>query len=89
MNTPRHLINKTNGKWFTVSFIKKNGDLRHMTCRTGVHKYVTGTGMAYNPKEHDLQVVWERAADKDGKEAYRMIHVPSILSFKCGEEVWP
>jgi len=39
-------IDRTNGKFFTIKFIKKDGTLRKMTCRTGVSKGVTGKGLA-------------------------------------------
>ncbi len=35
-------IDSLNGKFFTVKFIKKNGDERVMTARTGVKKYLHG-----------------------------------------------
>jgi hypothetical protein len=66
-------IDRTNGKFFTVKFIKKDGTLRRMTCRTGVSKGVTGKGLAFEPKEKGLKVVWSTDA-----EGYRMINLASV-----------
>jgi hypothetical protein len=66
-------IDRTNGKFFTVKFIKKDGTLRRMTCRTGVSKGVTGKGLAFEPKEKGLKVVWSTDA-----EGYRMINLAQV-----------
>ena len=71
-------IEKTKGKFFTVTFIKKDGTLRKMTCRTGVSKGVTGKGLDFDPKAKNLKVVW--AADAQG---FRMINLTTIISLKC------
>ena len=71
-------IEKTKGKFFTVTFTKKDGTLRKMTCRIGVNKGVTGKGLAYEPTEKGLKVVW--ATDAQG---YRMINLATITSLKC------
>ncbi len=67
-------IRASNGKIFTVVFIKKtNGRERTMNCRLGVKKNLKGVGRALNPKEFvgvfDLQ-----------KNDYRVIHIPGIKS---------
>lgn len=41
--TLRQLIAGFNGTFFSVTFIKKNGEVRTMQCRTGVKKYVKNT----------------------------------------------
>lgn len=38
----KDFIRKTNGKIFTTTFVKKNGDLRVMNCRLGVTKHLRG-----------------------------------------------
>jgi hypothetical protein len=67
------LIKQTNGAFFGVTFVKADGTLRDMTCRLGVAKGLTGKGMAYDPKEHDLLTVWDTA-----KNAYRMIRLETL-----------
>jgi len=37
-------IRKSQGGFFSVVFIKKNGDERKMTCRLGVKKHLRGSG---------------------------------------------
>ena len=71
------IINNTAGKFFTVTFIKKDGTIRTMTARTGVRKGVTGTGLKFNPSERNLKVVWSCDA-----ETFRMININTILSIK-------
>lgn len=70
-------IEQTKGKFFTVKFIKKDGTLRQMTCRTGVSKGVTGKGLDFDPKEKGLRVVW--AMDAEG---YRMINLAQVTELK-------
>lgn len=70
-------INRTNGKFFTVIFTKKDGTTRKMTCRTGVKKGINGNGLKFEPKEKGLRVVW--AADA---ESYRMINLDAVKEIK-------
>jgi hypothetical protein len=71
------IINNTAGKFFTVTFVKKDGTIRTMTARTGVRKGVTGQGLKFNPSERNLKVVWSCDA-----EAFRMINLNTILGIK-------
>ena len=36
----KDLINASKGKFFSVAFTKKNGELREMNCRKGVKKHL-------------------------------------------------
>jgi hypothetical protein len=74
-------IDNTNGKFFTIKFIKKDGTLRKMTCRTGVSKGVTGKGLAFEPKEKGLKVVWSTDA-----EGYRMINLAQVTEITFNGE---
>lgn len=67
----------TNGKFFSVSFIKKDGTTRKMTARLGVKKNIKGVGLKFNPTEKNLIVVFDVH-----KKAYRMINLLTILTFK-------
>jgi hypothetical protein len=73
----RDLIESTKGKFFTVTFVKKDGTIRTMTARTGVKKGVTGQGLKFNPSERNLKVVWSCDA-----ETFRMINLNTILGIK-------
>jgi len=69
-------IKKTNGKIFSVTFVKKDGSIRKMTARLGVKKDIKGIGLKFNPEERGLIVVFDMH-----KKAYRMINLSTILSF--------
>ena len=73
----RDQILATNGKFFSVSFIKKDGTERKMTARLGVKKDIKGIGMKYDPSERNLIVVFDIH-----KKAYRMINLSTIFKFK-------
>ena len=83
------LIDSTDGRWFTVTFIKRtDGSLRTMTCRTGVKKYVNGVGLAYDPKSLNLRSVWVANEGKEGAESYRSINLETIVEIKAeGKEL--
>lgn len=67
----------TNGRFFSVSFIKKDGTTRKMTARLGVKKDIKGVGLKFNPTEKNLIVVFDVH-----KKAYRMINLLTIFKFK-------
>jgi hypothetical protein len=73
----REQILATNGKFFSVSFIKKDGTERRMTARLGVKKDIKGVGLKFNPTERNLIVVFDIH-----KKAYRMINLSTIFKFK-------
>lgn len=75
------LINKSKGKIFTVTFRKKNGELRIMNCRLGVSKGVNGKGMAYNPSLKGLKPVFDMQA-----KAWRTIDLESIRELNINKE---
>jgi len=70
------------GRFFCIEFVKRTtGELRPMLCRYGVRKYVTGVGMAFNPNEQNLVVVWDVK-----KKAYRMIPLEGVVRVKVRGE---
>ena len=75
--TKENLIQKTimdtKGKFFTTTFIKKDGTLRKMTARLGVSKGVNGKGLKFDPADKNLVVVYEMS-----KDAHRMININTI-----------
>ncbi len=75
------LINKSKGKIFTATFLKKNGELRKMNCRLGVSKGVNGKGMNYNPTLKALKPVF----DMQVKE-WRTINLESIMELSINKE---
>ena len=82
INAVRELFAKSEGRWVTAIFEKRTtGEMRTMTCRVGVKKYVKGIGLAFNPEKYALQVVWEPQAGK-AEDAYRMVSLDGVKSMK-------
>lgn len=75
-------IQATKGKFFSVSFVKKDGTTRNMTARIGVVKGVNGKGLNYIPSDKNLIVVY--AMDK---MSYRMINLETVSSFKFNKQL--
>ena len=72
-NLIQQTIMDTKGKFFTTTFIKKDGTLRKMTARLGVRKGVNGKGLKFDPSDKNLVVVYEMS-----KDAHRMINLDTI-----------
>ena len=79
-DTAKQYIYKTNGKIFSVVFIKKNGEKRKMVCKQGVGKYVKGVGHKFEPEECGLIQTFDMiyARTKDPKKAYRFISLSTL-----------
>jgi len=77
--TAKQLIKDTKGKFFTVTFIKKDGTTRIMNARLGVKAYLRGGELPYNPEEKGLIPVYD-VKTKD----YRMININTITNLKIG-----
>lgn len=71
------IINNTRGKFFTVTFVKKDRTVRIMTARTGVKKGVNGKGLNYNATDKGIKIVWSCDA-----ENFRAIKLNTILGIK-------
>ena len=71
------LIKGSKGKFIAVRFVKKNGEVRDLNGRMGVHKSkyapLTGQGLAYNPDDYGLVGIF--AAQK---KAYRMVNINTL-----------
>ena len=59
----------SDGKIFTVEFVKKDGTVRKMNARLGVKKHLKGGSLAFDPSERNLLPVFDMQ-----KEGYRMIN---------------
>jgi hypothetical protein len=70
-------------KIFTVTFVKKNGEVRVMNARRGVKKHLKGGELPYDPYEHGLVPVFDMQ-----KEAYRMINSQTITEIKSDKKVY-
>lgn len=70
-----NLLKENSNSIFSVVFLKKNGELRHMTCRFGVKRHLKGGKLAFNPIERNLLVVFDMQ-----KEGYRMINLDTLMT---------
>ena len=77
----KDLIVNTQGKFFTVEFVKKDGSNRKMLARTGVKKGLVGAGRSKLLADN-LVCVYDIQA-----KGYRTIDVSRVSSFKCGSAV--
>lgn len=78
-----NMIVATNGKFFKVQFIKRDGSVRDMTARTGVRRHLRGGGMSFDPSDKDMIVVFDSV-----KRDYRMVNLKTMQSFRCGATKW-
>lgn len=63
------------GRWFSVEFIKRDGSLRKMVCRSGVTSHLKGGKLAYDPEKYNLMTVFDAQ-----KRDYRMVPTdPSLV----------
>ena len=80
----REIVSNTNGQFFNVEFKKRTtGELRYMTARVGVSKYITGEGLKYNAKEKDLLPVYDMIA-----KGYRMVRIDGITRLRANGETY-
>ena len=75
----KQLIKDTKGRFFTVTFIKKDGTKRVMNARLGVKAYLRGGELPYDPEEKGLIPVYDV---KTGD--YRMVNINTIIHLKIG-----
>ncbi len=81
--TAKDLIKNTKGKFFTVTFIKKDGTTRVMNARLGVKAYLRGGNLPYDPEPKGLLPVFD-VKTKD----YRMININTITDLKIGNNIY-
>jgi hypothetical protein len=77
LSEARQVIRSAKGKIFSATFVKKNGDIRVMTARTGVKKDLKGTGMKYDPAAYNLISVFDM-----NKRQYRSINLNTLLNLR-------
>ena len=75
------MIDNSKGSIFSVVFVKKDGTIRKMHCRTRVHKLIKGGGLRFSPKSKGLRVVYCLT-----NKAYRMINLNTITEIKIKGE---
>jgi len=70
------LIDQSNGKMLTVSFIKKDGSLRVLNGRLGVTKYIKGSTL--NKNSNDYITVYDVQ-----NKGYRSVSRDTIVAVRC------
>ena len=81
----RNLIKATNGLFFSVTWVKKNGEERTMTVKDGVEKhlvYPKGVGSNNQEAYPNLITLFDV---QDGR--YKSVNLDTIKSLKCGDKV--
>lgn len=75
------MIKSSAGRFFSCTFIKKNGEVRVLNGRIGVHKGVKGVGHKFN--KPNLITVFDAKAKE-----YRMVNVETLQRYSCGRFEW-
>ena len=78
-DTAKQHIYKTNGKFFSAVFIKKNGDKRFIHCMTKSKKGVKGVGLKYDPDAVNNVIVKDLK-----KHEFRTINVDTLIELNAG-----
>ena len=69
---------------FSVVFLKKNGELRPMTCKLGVKKHLKGGKLTYNPMERNNLIVFDMQ-----KKDYRTVNLDTLMTINMkGEDYY-
>ena len=83
----RSLIKATNNLFFSISFVKKNGEERTLTVRDGVEsKLALPKGQGSNNQEHcsNLITLFDVQAGH-----YKSVNLDTVTSIRCsGKVVW-
>lgn len=74
------LIKQSNGKTFSVVYLKKDGTRRVLNGRMGVKKGLSGKGMAYDATSKGLLPVYDMKA-----KGYRMVTIANIQGLKINK----
>lgn len=78
----RELIQKTRGKIFSATFVKKDNTRRRMVARLGVRSQLRGGKRAYDPAQYNLVCVYDMEA-----QDYRSINLETIEEVRVAREV--
>ena len=81
----RNLIKATNGMFFSISFIKKNGEQRTMTVKDGVEKHLVhpkGCGSNRQEAHPNLITLFDV---QDGR--YKSVNLDTVTHLSCGNKI--
>jgi hypothetical protein len=68
------------GKFFTIKFVKKNGELRELNGRLGVKKHLKGGELGYDPATFNYIIVFDVVA-----KGYRTVNVDTVTELICNK----
>lgn len=72
-------VKDTNSTMFTVLFVKANGELRKMYCKTGVKRFLSKNPNKAKKKSFGENItVWDCE-----KKQYRSFKPSSVIEFRC------
>lgn len=74
------MVQATNGKFFTIVFLKKDKTERKMLCRLGVKKHLKGNGPSTTAHIDNYMTVYDVKS-----RGYRTINLDTVKNFKCGQ----
>ena len=74
----KQFVEWTNGRFFTIVFTKKNGQIRKMNCRLGVKKYLKNGANSSSHIEKYITVYDMQA------RGYRNVNLARVHSIRCG-----
>lgn len=78
-----HLIDNSNGKIMTVTFVKQDGTIRRLNGRVGVRKHLKQTGESNNTIDRSKYIVMYDLK----KNGYRSVNRETIVSVKINGAV--
>ena len=70
-------IDSSKGRFFSVTFTKKNGETRRMVCRTGVTKGLNGGILKYDARARKNAIVWDVKV-----KGYRTIPLKRLIDMR-------
>lgn len=76
-----NILKKSNGKTFTVEFVKKDGSRRRMNAQLGVKKYLKGGQLPYDPASKKLLPVFDL-----GIKSYRVINLNTVYYIRINNQ---
>ena len=68
------------GQFFTIKFIKKNGELRELNGRLGVKKHLKGGELGYDPATFNYIIVFDVV-----NKGYRTVNVDTVTELICNK----
>ncbi len=78
------------GGFVSVWFIKKDGSLRYLHGREGVHKYTVGGKRTTDPNEYIILHECSQGAEdaREGNERYRNVSIERLIAVAAKGEVF-